>query len=195
MMKKTLAMAIATLLALGMILSGITAAAETSVQDALSTMLINCQPTYAETAADLTAHQSDNFTVGEGNATLSPGKEGLVMTTKGGEFPLINLGKRLDDVGRQINGNQAFHIKFKASQRDFELKMSAANNAGLRIGENGEAMLYLSNGEYWDTLTGDARRNVLTGGGGADTLIGNGGADTLAGGHGAENPAAELRRL
>lgn len=156
-MKKALTMAIAVLLTLSMTLSGCAAVAETPAESVIGKVLVNAEQTFAATKSELTANAGNYFHVEEGNAELKAGDDGVVMTTGGDDRPMINLDKRLDDIGRQINGNQAFHIRFKSSQREFELMMSGGNNAGLAIGEDNGAVIYLSSGEYWTGLEGDAR--------------------------------------
>jgi len=147
-MKKTLAMAV--LMAVGMVLCFGCAAAETVI----SSILVDYQQTFAESKDDLTANGGQNIVLGDGNGSMQMTDEGLMLIAPENENPIFNLVRRLDEVEGTTDGNQALHIRFKSSTKDFSIMLFAENSAGITIGDYNEPLAFVSMGEYMEPLSG-----------------------------------------
>ncbi len=155
-MKKSLAAVLTVVLAFIVIAAGSAASAATA-EDVIRVILADAQVTFSETRDDLVQNGGAHFMLGDGSGDMQTSGEGLVLTAPENENPMYNLDQRLDDTGETINRNQAFHIKFKPSAKDFGLMLGADNNAGITMGENGEPLLFVSGGSYIEPLSGGLR--------------------------------------
>ena len=147
-MKKTLV--IAALVIAGLVLFVGCAAAETVI----SSILVDYQQTFAESKNDLAANKGQNIVLGDGNGSTKMVKEGLMLTAPENENPMFNLVRRLDEVEGTMDGNQALHIRFKSSTKDFGIMLFAQGSAGITIGENNEPLAFVNFGEYMEPLSG-----------------------------------------
>lgn len=153
-MKKIVPVAMAASLVMCTMMFLGAASAGTAGEDVIRVILADAQMTFAETRDDLVQNGGVHFVLGDGNGGKQTSGEGLVLIAAENENPMYNLDQRLDDTGETIDRNQAFHIKFKPSAKDFGLMMGADNNAGIAIGENGEPLMFVSGGAYMETMSG-----------------------------------------
>lgn len=152
-MKKT----IAAMLVLGVVTLGSAASASSGAETVIGAILADGQVTFAETKDDLAQNGGAHFVpIGDGGAKETSG-EGLVLIAGENENPFFSLDQRLDETEETVDRNQAFHIKFKPSVKDFGLMMGADNNAGITIGENGEPMVFVNFGAYMQPMSGGMR--------------------------------------
>ena len=147
-MKKTWVMVALVVISLGLCLGCATA------ETVISSILVDYQQTFAESKDDLKANGGINFFVGDGNGGIQTSAEGLVLTAAENENPMFCLSRRLDAVQGVTDGNQALHIRFKSSTKDFGIMLFAQSNAGITIGDNNEPLAFVSFGEYMEPLSG-----------------------------------------
>ncbi|HPJ02335.1 MAG TPA: hypothetical protein PKU80_05800 [Candidatus Limiplasma sp.] len=147
-MKK--ALAIAALVIAGLVLCAGCAVAEAVI----SSILVDEQQTFSESKYDMEANGGQNIALGDGNGSMKMVNEGLMLIAPENENPMFNLVKRLDEAGGTIDGNQALHIRFKSSTKDFGIMLFAQNSAGMTIGDNNEPLAFVNFGEYMEPLSG-----------------------------------------
>ncbi len=147
-MKKTWVIAVLVIAVL--VVSVGCAAAETVI----SSILVDCRQTFSENKNDLKANKGQNIVLGDGIGSMKMVKEGLMLTAPENENPMFNLVRRLDEVEGTMDGNQALHIRFKSSTKDFGIMLFAQSSAGITIGENNEPLAFVNFGEYMEPLSG-----------------------------------------
>jgi hypothetical protein len=149
--------AFAAILIFSVIALGSAAAAGSGAETVISAILADGQVTFAETKNDLIQNGGAHFALIGSGGVMETSGDGLVLIAWENENPIFSLDQKLDETGGTVDRNQAFHIKFKPSAKDFGFMLGADNNAGITIGENNEPMAFVSVGAYMEPMSGTLR--------------------------------------